>query len=471
MSDDAEQFFNAWVGVFGNSRAKKVLCSWHVDRAWRKSLQELIPVQTERIEIYHHLRTPLQCTTISVFQVLLQNFISWLLEKGYNEFCTYFQAHYCNREGEWAFCYRVGTPFNTNMFIESFHRLLKVVYLDNEKNRRIDSLLNTLLRIARDKAYERLIKVEKGKHTHRICEISKRHKAAESLLNDPNYRLPIQDITNDSAESWRVYGSNMQDQYTVMKVKESCDCELLCKPCNTCSHMYKCTCIDDLIHSTVCKHVHVVQMTFEEKMKSINQQNDGVKERNENLISEEDGLLNNKDYFVQTLGREIPDTKEHDQRVVDITQKMDSLIKELQTLNEACTSVEAIRSSMVHVRAAIPLMKGIEKQDSKSQKLLQRKRYAPNSNNEKQLRFYSTKKRRVTKSRWAKPTADEVSKCKETLMDVSEIQVCGICYKEEDNTFSQIVDWLQCDECSLWFHRHCTKELLDSDTYTCQYCI
>ena len=23
MSDDAEQFFNAWVGVFGNSRAKK----------------------------------------------------------------------------------------------------------------------------------------------------------------------------------------------------------------------------------------------------------------------------------------------------------------------------------------------------------------------------------------------------------------------------------------------------------------
>ena len=100
-----------------------MLCSWHVDRAWRKSLQELIPVQTEHIEIYHHLRALLQCTTILNFRVSLQNFISLLLEKGYNEFCTYFQAHHCNRVGEWAFCYRVGTPFNTNMFIESFHRL------------------------------------------------------------------------------------------------------------------------------------------------------------------------------------------------------------------------------------------------------------------------------------------------------------------------------------------------------------
>ena len=60
-------------------------------------------------------------------------------------------------------CHRVGTPFNTNMFIEAFHRLLKVVYLDNKHNRRIDSLLNALLRIARDKAYECLIKLRKVK--------------------------------------------------------------------------------------------------------------------------------------------------------------------------------------------------------------------------------------------------------------------------------------------------------------------
>ena len=35
---DAEQYFNAWTTVFGRNITKKLLCSWHVDRAWRDSL-------------------------------------------------------------------------------------------------------------------------------------------------------------------------------------------------------------------------------------------------------------------------------------------------------------------------------------------------------------------------------------------------------------------------------------------------
>ena len=38
MSDDAEQYFNAWRGVFGDNGTKKLLCAWHVDRAWRDAL-------------------------------------------------------------------------------------------------------------------------------------------------------------------------------------------------------------------------------------------------------------------------------------------------------------------------------------------------------------------------------------------------------------------------------------------------
>ena len=34
-------------------------------------------------------------------------------------------------------------------------------------------------------------------------------------------------ITNDTTKNWTVYGSNMQDQYKVMKGKESYDCKLL----------------------------------------------------------------------------------------------------------------------------------------------------------------------------------------------------------------------------------------------------
>ena len=133
---------------FWEDNTKKLLCSWHVDRSWRRSLHDLVHVENERVEIYRNLRTLLEANNTSEFQLLLQHFITWLHNKSYDDFCNYFQLHYCKRVEEWAFCHRVGTPFNTNMFIEAFHRLLKVVYLDNKHNGRIDSLLNTLLRIA-----------------------------------------------------------------------------------------------------------------------------------------------------------------------------------------------------------------------------------------------------------------------------------------------------------------------------------
>jgi tellurite resistance protein len=68
------------------------------------------------------------------------------------------------------------------MAIEAFHRYLKVVYLEGKHNRRIDSLLSTLLRIAWDRVYDQAVKLEKGKNTHRIREINKRDHAAEEMM-------------------------------------------------------------------------------------------------------------------------------------------------------------------------------------------------------------------------------------------------------------------------------------------------
>ena len=54
MSDDAEQFWNAWVGVFGLNQTKKLLCAWHVNRAWRKSLAEHTAGKEERVSTYNY---------------------------------------------------------------------------------------------------------------------------------------------------------------------------------------------------------------------------------------------------------------------------------------------------------------------------------------------------------------------------------------------------------------------------------
>ena len=39
MSDDADNFYNAWKSVFTVTSTKKLICAWHVDQSWRRSLQ------------------------------------------------------------------------------------------------------------------------------------------------------------------------------------------------------------------------------------------------------------------------------------------------------------------------------------------------------------------------------------------------------------------------------------------------
>ena len=133
MSDDAEQFWNSWVGVYGSNETKKILCAWHVDRAWRKALNEHIKDKEERIVIYHYLQVMLAQQNEGEFQITLQQFLSYVRHKHYN-FYTYFSTYYSNRVQEWATCHRKWQIINTNMYVEAFHRLLKKVYLEGKQN-------------------------------------------------------------------------------------------------------------------------------------------------------------------------------------------------------------------------------------------------------------------------------------------------------------------------------------------------
>ena len=58
-------------------------------------------------------------------------------------------------------------------------------------------------------------------------------------------------------------------------------------------------------------------------------------------------------------------------------------------------------------------------------------RFSANANQQKQMRFYKTRKSnpRLT-SRWAKPTQEERGICAELLSQ--QITVCGVCHKEDE---------------------------------------
>ena len=116
--------------------------------------------------------------------------------------------------------------------------------------------VHVLLKIARDKAFERLIKVQKGKSSYRISVIKKRHAASLEMALDL--------IVPCGYNEWKVISST-DDSHTYQVKKESecsTNCLLRCSDCNICVHEFTCTCPDSVIHATICKHIHLLRRKF-----------------------------------------------------------------------------------------------------------------------------------------------------------------------------------------------------------------
>ena len=184
MSDVANQFFNAWVGVMEN-RPIKLLCTWHVDRAWRENLRQKIGDLYAESETYKLVRYALEQTDIELFKNQLAKMLVIFQGNSKTEqFHQYFKHEWVPRQKEWAYCHRLGLGINTNMFVESFHRVFKHVYLKGKCNKRVDACLVNLLKFARDKFFERLIKITKGKQSTRLKTINDRHNRGLKLSSD-----------------------------------------------------------------------------------------------------------------------------------------------------------------------------------------------------------------------------------------------------------------------------------------------
>ena len=119
-------------------------------------------------------------------------------------------------------------------------------------NRRIDNLIHILLNVSRDKGFERLCKLEKGKISGRLTTIRKRHLTSNKLSSH---------LVSEAGDcEWRVKSTEADHEYTVTLESTTCqtECRLLCNDCGICIHMFSCTCLDFLINYTICKHIHLV---------------------------------------------------------------------------------------------------------------------------------------------------------------------------------------------------------------------
>ena len=75
-----------------------------------------------------------------------------------------------------------------------------------------------LLKVARDKAFDRLLKIEKGKITYKITAINQRHKS--SLL------LPATSIPSSADNQWNIQSNSSKAVHTV--TLDEPECSLKC---------------------------------------------------------------------------------------------------------------------------------------------------------------------------------------------------------------------------------------------------
>lgn len=156
-----------------DKQPQKRLCAWHVNKNWTTHLSSVSnePVEpeeltksgkviTKRNKCKSHLfavRCELDKNTMAV---KLKNFLE-LLEKDtdYQKFKAYFKGTYGNRIDQWANAYLPDNGgFNTNMYLESWHRIFKYEYLDGSPQKRLDFVLGKLIEFDKDQQEEELRK-------------------------------------------------------------------------------------------------------------------------------------------------------------------------------------------------------------------------------------------------------------------------------------------------------------------------
>lgn len=256
MSVDAPAFYNAWVIVMGPVE-HRLLRTWHVDRNWRENLNKISGGYEKKSLVYKTLRVLLQMTSIDEFKVSLDQFIVNLLgDKDTAAYGSYFVQHYSTRSEVWAYCYRLRLGINTNIYLESYHKILKHTYLEGKKCKRIDKTINAVMKLARDSMFKRLIKIAKNASNSKTRKIHESHKNSLSI--------PDQIQILEGGKFWKINSStNPSVQYCITRVDEICygPC-LKCAVCNICIHTYTCECIDNIIKLNICKLIHACAQSF-----------------------------------------------------------------------------------------------------------------------------------------------------------------------------------------------------------------
>uniref|UniRef100_A0A6M2DPT9 Putative mudr-1x sp n=1 Tax=Xenopsylla cheopis TaxID=163159 RepID=A0A6M2DPT9_XENCH len=254
MSDGENAFYNAWSSVMGHPE-HRLLCSWHVDRNWRTNIVKVKDI-AKRALVYQNLRELLHLTDVEIFNSRLEDFMKEIFyDEDTKIFSEYFKNQFLGKIKLWAYCYRLRLGVNTNMYLESFHKIFKYFYLNGKCSKRLDKTIHALMKYTRDACLNRLTRILKNTPTSKIRIIRKSHNI--SLKIDSSNI-----ITLVEGVKWNITSqSDVSKVHEVERINKTCMMPCLsCMECNICIHTFICSCIENSIRMSICKHIHACAM-------------------------------------------------------------------------------------------------------------------------------------------------------------------------------------------------------------------
>ncbi|XP_050516253.1 uncharacterized protein LOC126891116 [Diabrotica virgifera virgifera] len=393
MSDITCVFYNAWSEVMGDAQ-HQLYCSWHIDRAWQSNLSKIIGKEKKEW-VYKTLKLLQKHVEVSTFPNKLQIILQQLAnDEDTKRFGEYFAKYYFSNCEKWAYCYRQNCGINTNMRLEGMHKAIKYFYLDGKRVRRLDKGLHATLKYVRDKIVGRLIKLTKGKHNINNHETIQRHRIAISSTFNMILETP---------GMWNL--EHNAKQYTV---KEHCDvskcCNFTCTFCNICIHQYTCSCPDNFINKSICKHIHFV---------AINKTNSGTVE-SDSVIEKCEESVNTCVHFLSSCNPTIDQTKEK------IMKKLSSLQAKLHDTDVHAIQANILSQILHHLNTAENLM-DISQSTVLDNNFRDTNEISINKNIEPQKRFFSTQNKRRYDRTLKNPNIDECTEISRFLEGDSTI--------------------------------------------------
>ena len=104
MTDIVDTFYAVWVRIMGPV-PHNILCSWHVDKAWRQNLKKIKGLQSteKQNKVYKSLKVLQSITDEIEFKQVLNELVYQLLnDADTKEFGDYFNIYYVNKVKQWA---------------------------------------------------------------------------------------------------------------------------------------------------------------------------------------------------------------------------------------------------------------------------------------------------------------------------------------------------------------------------------